>query len=442
MGQVGQHILQTLELEQHDIVAIDASAETMSRVEENHDVMTLVGYGASQTVLSNAGAANADLVVSVTNHDEVNLLAALTAKRLGAKRVVARVQGDEWATCTETGVRYGYLGVDVLMNPRVLLAQEIVKIARSHGALEVIDLAADRVEMVKMKLDKGSRMLHKPLSKMRMPEGTLVGAVVRDGELFVPGGADVMLPGDQTYLIGLPSKIEAAEDLFSTAREARRVTIVGGGVVGRTMAAPLVRDGARVTIIELDRDRAETLSADLGNVTVIHGDGTNLDLLREEEIGRSDLFVAVSSEDEINLMAALLARRLGVERTVALCHRPDYIDIYKQLGIDITLSPRIVASDHVLRYSRSGVQSVSVLEDGKAEVLEVVVPAGSRAIGQPISSQQLNFPRGAIIGAILREDEAIIPRGSDMLAEGDVLLVLTTRAARSAVSRLFKPRVF
>ena len=436
-------MLRTLEFERHDVVAVDFSEATIAEVEEHHDVATLVGYGASPKVLKDARAQDADLVVAVTDHDEVNLLAALAARQMGAKRVIARVQGDEWATCTdETGVQYGYLGIDVLLNPRVLLAQEIAKVARSHGALEVIDLAADRIELVKMKLDKGSRMLHKQLSKLTMPDQTLVAAVVRDGEVFVPGGADHLLPDDQAYIVGVPANILAAEDLFSAQRAARRVTIVGGGVVGRALAQPLVRDGARVTIIERNREVAELLGATLDGVTVVHGDGTNLDLLMEEEIGRSDLFAAVSHEDEVNLMACLLARRAGVDRTVALCHRPDYMDIYRQLGVDITLSPRIVASDHVLRYSRqSEIKSLTVIEDGKAEVLELVATAGSRAVGVPIKSQQLNFPRGALLCAIISKERVTIPRGDDVIAAGDTVIVLTTRSARAAVQRLFKPRV-
>jgi trk system potassium uptake protein TrkA len=443
MGQVGRHVLRTLEWERHDVVAIDASEAVIREVEEHHDCMTLVGYGASPKVLKAARASVADLVVAVTDHDEVNLIAALAAKRAGAKRVVARVQGDDWAACTDgTGVQYGYLGVDVVLNPRVLLAQEIAKIARSHGALEVIDLAADRIELVKMKLDKGSRALHKPLSKLNMPDQTLVAAVVRDGEVFVPGGSDVLLPDDHAYLIGLPATIEAAEDLFSAQREARRIAIVGGGVVGKALAEPMVRDGARVTIIERTRERAEALSADLQGATVIHGDGTNLELLLEEEIGRSDLFVAVSHEDEVNLMACLLAKRAGVGRTIALCHRPDYLDIYRQLGVDITLSPRIVASDHILRYIRqSEVKSLTSLEDGKAEVIELEAPEGSAAVGVPIASQQLSFPRGALIGAIIGQGGVRIPRGDDVIHAGDTVVVLTTRASRPAVTRLFKKRV-
>lgn len=440
MGQVGRHVLRTLEVDRHNVVAVDVSADVVRDVEEHHDVATLLGYGASPRVLKQAGAARADLVVSVTNNDEVNLLAAIAAKQLGARRVVARVQGDDWAACTnETGVQYSFMGVDVIINPRVLLAEEITKIARSHGALEVIDLAADRIELVKMNIDEGSSMVNQPLSTLSMPEGTIVAAFVREGRVTVPGGADILMPGDEAYIMGLPEKILDAEDLFSTQREARRVTILGGGVIGKTLAKPLARDGTRVTIIEKLMDRATALSETLDNVTVLCGDGTNLDLLEEEEIGRSDLFVAVSREDEVNLMACLLAKRIGVDRTIALCHRPDYLELYRQLGVDITLSPRLVASDHVLRYSRSAeVKSLTLLEQGKAEVLEMVALSTCRAVGVPIRSRQVQMPRGAIIGAIVGPDRAIIPRGDDVILPGETVIILTTHEARAAVSKLFK----
>jgi len=409
LGEAGRHILRVLDNEGHDVVAVDNDPRKIRNVEEYQDVGTLVGYGASQDILDKAGVAQADLVVAVTDHDEVNLIAALAAKQLGAKRVVARAQGNEWARWTE-GVRYGLLGVDVVINPRVLVAQELAKVARSHGASEVIDLAQDRIELVQVDLDEKTRYTGKPLAQLTLPKGTLVAAVVRHGELFVPGGADVLLPGDRVYLIGRPTSVLEAEDLFSSAREARRVCIVGGGVIGEALARHLLEDGAQVMIIEKDRDRAVQLSSILDRVTVIHGDGTQMQLLEEEEVSTYDLLAVVTPDDEVNLMAALLAQRAGVPRTACVVHRADYMDIYRQLGIDITLSPRIVASDHILRYSRAAeVLSLTQLEKGQAEVVELTARRGARAVGLPL--KRMNLPRGALMAAIVHGDQIIIPRG-------------------------------
>ncbi|MEM7677127.1 MAG: Trk system potassium transporter TrkA, partial [Myxococcota bacterium] len=309
LGEVGRHLLRVLERDGHDIVAIDQQADAVRYVEEHHDVMTLVGYGASESMLERARVNKADLLVAVTDHDEVNLIAALAAKQAGAKRAIARTQGNEWARAQQ-GVRYDLLGVDVTINPSVLVAQELVKIARSHGAVEVIDLAQDKLELVQVEMTEKTRYLHRPISNIPLPRDTLVAAIVRKGELFVPGGADVVRPDDRVYLLGRPSDIPAAEDLFTTRRETKRVCIAGGGLTGEMVARSMAAEGAQVLIIDSDRERAEQLSASLDNVTVLHGDGTDNRLLGDEDVGDYDLFAAVTSDDELNLMAALLAQRL------------------------------------------------------------------------------------------------------------------------------------
>ena len=437
LGEVGRHLIQVLEQDGHDIVAVDQSPDAVRYIEEHHDVMTLTGYGAGEAVLEQAGVARADLLVAVTDHDEVNLIAALAARQAGTKKTIARTQGNEWAK-NRQGVRYGVLGVDVAINPSVLVAQELVKIARSHGAVEVIDLAQDRIELVQVELTDQSRFLHRPISTVPLPRDTLIAAIVRQGDLFVPGGADALQPGDRAYLLGRPSDLPDAEDLFTSNREARRACIVGGGVTGEMVAHSLAEEGAEVLIIESSRERAEQLSAKLDRVTVLHGDGTDTRLLQEEEVGTYDLFAAVTYDDELNLMAALLAQRMGASRTAAMVHRPDYMPIYRQLGIDIVVSPRSVASDHILRYCRRAeLKSLTVLQNGQAEVLEILARKGCRAIDTPL--KELSLPRGAIIGAIVHKDQVSVPRGDSMIQAGDTVIVLTTVAARATVERLFRP---
>lgn len=443
LGEVGRHVVRTLEWEKHDVVAVDSDQRAIDIIEEHHDVMTLQGYGASQRVLRQAEVEKADLVVAVTNHDEVNLIAALAARNLGASRAVARVQGGEWsgseANETPTAIQYGLLGVDVVFNPRVLLAQEVAKIAQSHGALEVLDLANDRIEVVQLELGQQGRMLNKPIAKLPLPQQVLVAAVVRDGTLFVPGGTDMLLPRDRIYLVGLPEHMVEAEDLFTHKTEARRVCIVGGGVIGQALARMLLDADLEVMIIERDAERAQRLAEVLPKATIVHGDGTDLSLLQEQKVGSFDLFAAVSHEDEVNLMAGLLAKRIGVGRTVSVVHRPDYGEIYRQLGIDIVLSPRTVASDHVLRYCRqTELQSLTVLEGGQAEILELVTQEGSRIADTPV--RRIAMPRGALLCAILKGDRVVIPRGDDVVAIGDTVVVLSTPAARKGVARLFKGR--
>ncbi|MDH3728328.1 MAG: Trk system potassium transporter TrkA [Myxococcales bacterium] len=437
LGEVGRHLLSVLDKEGHDIVAVDSDRKAVQYAEEHYDVASIVGYGASEQLLKVAGVARADLVVAVTNHDEMNLIAALTAKQLGAKHVVARVQGTAWSGWTE-GIRYGLLGVDVVINPRVLVAQELSRIARSYGASDVVDLAQDRVELVQLDLEE-SRVLNKPLSAIELPPHTLVSAVVRDGDLFVPGGADVLVKGDRVYLIGRPEGVLAAERLFSKEREAKRVCIVGGGVVGKALARELLQQEATVMMIESDLAVAEEISGEFQDVQVVHGDGTDGALLEEEEVGTYDLFAAVTRTDEINLMAALLAQRAGCKRTATIVQRADHTSIYRQLGIDIVLSPRTVASDQILRFSRvGGIHSLTVLENGQAEVVELTASPKCRAVNKPL--HRMNLPRGSLLAAIVHGDDVIIPRGKDIVHPGDRVILMTTKDARATVERLFRPR--
>ena len=439
MGEVGRHIAGVLQAESHDVVAVDQDPDAVNRVEERMDIASLVGYGASPRVLRQAGVHEADLVVAVTDSDEANLVAALASKHLGARRTIARIQGKDFDE-GEQGVHYGFLGIDVVVNPRVLVAQEIAKVARSHGALDVVSLAGNRIELVELELPaRNSRVLHRPLSDLRLPDQTLVAAIVRDRELFVPSGSSVLLPGDRVFLIGRTGRMEEVEDQLCGGREAGRVCIVGGGVVGEALARSLSTADVEVLLIEQDLGKAEQLSVSLPRVTVLHGDGTNLTLLEEEQVGSFDLFCAVSHDDEVNLMSGLLAKQVGAPRVVSLVHRPDYMDIYHQLGIDVVLSPRLVASDHILRYVRqTELQSLTTLEGGQAVALELMAVEGSRVIDTPI--KRLNFPRGAILGAIVRGDEVIVPGGDDVIQPGDIVVVVTTTSTRPDVERLFKRR--
>ncbi len=440
LGQVGRHVVRTLELERHDVVAVDISCEAVRYIEEHHDVQSVVGYGGSQKVLLQAKADKADLVCAVTDKDEVNLIAALAARNLGAKRTVARVEGRQWGAADDsTGVEYGLLGVDVVFNPKLLIARELAKIAQSHGAAEVIELANDRVEIVAIDLDDDSKRTHQPLSRIPLPGGMLIAAVVRDGDLFVPGGNDVLLPGDRIYMVGLPEQLLTAEDLFTTTRQAQSVCIVGGGVIGESLAGTLALSGAEVTLIERDKERARRIAEERPGVTVLHGDGTDISLLRDYDIGSSDLFAACSGEDEVNLMAALLAKNQGARRTATVVHRPDYVEIHQQLGINSVLSPRQVASDHVLRFVRHReLKSIATLEGGMAQVIEVRAIEGSRAIGIPL--QQLKVPRGALICGILRGPHVEIPHGSSVIQAGDTVIALATERAYDRLEALFKQR--
>ena len=438
LGQVGLAVVRALESQGHDVVAIDRDPNAIAHAEDHFDVATLEGYGASARILKEAGCPRADLIVAVTDQDETNLVAALTARHLGTRLSVARVQGADWVDIGgHDGVAMGLLGVDSVFNPRVLAARELARIARSHGALDVLEVAEGRVELTQVEMAAGARAASRPLVDLRLPPGIRVAAVVRAGQLMVPGGADVLKPGDRVFLVGLPRVLRETLPRFAKVQQTGRVAILGGGVVGSTLARALAGTGVAVTIIERNAATAEALALQLPDTTIIIGDGTDIELLQEHDIGSSDILFGATADEQVNLMGALVARGVGVSRTGIIVSRPEYQSLYQQLGIDIVVSPRQLATDVILRHARGDeVRSLSALAGGQAELVELSAPAGARAVGRPL--MELDLPRGVQICALLKRDRIVVPGGRDVIEPGDGVILVTTASARRAATRLFR----
>lgn len=448
LGEVGRQLVEEFEQAGHEVVAIDTSAEVIELVSD-YDIETKQASGTSEALLEEVDAGRCDLVVAVTNHDEVNLVAGHIAKSKGARRVVARAQGVDYSGTGE-GIRTDFLWVDFTINPSVLVAQELVNFARSHGAVEVLDLVRGQIDLVQVMATDACRYLDKSISNIPLKEKeTLIAGIVREGELFVPGGTDTLSENDRLYLVGKRAGLRKAEDLFSTKRESKRICIAGGGLTAEVMARELGKDSSSaVTIIEANKARATELKAALpDSVEVIFGDATDQRTLEDREVELFDLFVAVTANDEVNMMAALLAKRLGVERTAALVNRKQYVDVLRELGIDMPVSARSTASRVIVRETmlRQSLQ-VSTLEGGQAEVLEYFVTEKSAVAGRRLG--EIGMPRGSLVTAIVRgaeragvrdrsQNQVIIPGGGDHLEEGDRVIVLVLRGREADVAQLF-----
>ncbi len=441
MGEVGQYVARTLTKEGHDVVVVDRDLEILGRVGERMDVATVLGYGASPRILKLAGVSEADLVAACTDSDEVNLIAALTSKRLGAGRTIARLQSGEYQDEGENGLHHGMLGIDLVVNAEILVADEMVRIARSHGALDVHMFAGNRLELAEVEIPANSTVIGPTLARLKMPEQTRVGAVIRGDVLFVPDGSDILAAGDRVYLFGRTGSMHEVEDLFCDGKEAHRVAIYGGETVGEHLAKALSKADIETLLIVEDRDKAERLSIALPLVTVVHGDGTDLAKLEEEGVGGYDLYCALTEDDENNLMSGLLAKRLGTPRAACIVHRHAYIEIYRQLGIDVAISPRLIAADHILRQVRpASVESMVHLGGEAAEVVEVVAAMGSPITAKPIS--KLNIPKGVFLGGIVGTDDVRVPTGDDVVEPGDTVVVLALSNQRNAVKKLFSRSLF
>lgn len=425
-GEVGFHLADILSREEHRVSVIDSDPSKARRILESLDVQVVVGDGTRADVLNNAGVSKADLVVAVTDHDLVNMLACNLAKHLGADRVILRLHD----TGLLRGYRYFYkrtIGFDVVLSTEELAAEEILNTVREQHALEVESFADGRVQVRRFRIPKTSPLIEVPLMELELPSGVLLGAVSRGEEFFIPTGQDRIEKGDQVYVIGKSGDLDTFETMTGAPTLGRRsVVVLGAGRLGREIAHKLQEaSGIALRVIERNPRRAKALAAELsGNVLVLEGDATDLDLLTEERIGEANVFIAATDEDEQNMIVCQLVRSLGVERTIAMVNKASYRQIYDLLGIDQAISPRILCANRILRYVRSSsVSSIAVIASGRAEVLEVEASFSGRKSRRKIKS--LDLPRGAVVGALVHEDDVSVPHGESVVESGDHLIVFT-----------------
>ncbi|GMV41849.1 MAG: hypothetical protein AMXMBFR64_35650 [Myxococcales bacterium] len=441
MGEVGRYIASRLIRDGHDVTVIDARSDAVARAEETLDVLSVRGHAANAASLRAARVDRADLFIGVTDRGEVNMISCLRAKMLGCKKTFARVQERDYFE-DERGVYTDMFGIDLVINPTFLLAQEIHKLIRTQGAVAVEDFADNQIEMVQIAVDMDAAPIGRPLRELRLPAGTLVAGVLRRDELIIPHGGDVLLYNDQVLAIGRIEEIPKLEHMFGRDRDRmnRRTFIMGGGETGLSLALTLCAEGTDVVLIEPSREKAQALAEKLPRATVLHGDGTDVHMLEEEGIHRCDVFAAVGAVDEHNLMAALLAKDLGAARCITLVNRPDYINVCGRLGLEATLSPRLVVAREVLRHLPKGqVLTTTPVLGGRGLFVEIRVGESSRMAGRPLRDVQ--FPRGALLcAAFATGGGAFIPNGDTVLQPDWRAVAFCRPAMLPAVQRLFEPR--
>ncbi|HID22232.1 MAG TPA: Trk system potassium transporter TrkA, partial [Planctomycetaceae bacterium] len=355
-GTVGQSVAQTLVEERHDVTLIDIDETHLHKVEEQLDVQTIAGSGASAPVLFQAGVSEAGLAIAVTNHDEVNLIAASVAKEMGAKKSVARVHASDYRD--PSTFDYGrHFRIDRIMNLEELTAFELAKFIRNPGSVAVETLARGQVEMPLLRVADGGPAVGKTLRQLELPRSVRVGALLRGGRFLVPSADHpTFQAGDIVALAGMRKDLDQIRDLFIEHETARvRVVIAGGGRVGTELANVLRGSRYVVRIIERDRELCEALAASYPHATVVCGDMTSRAFLEEERISQADVFVAATGEDEDNIMSAVEAKELGVPKTMVVIRRPDYANVVSKLGIDVAVSPRAAMAAEVSSLATAGV---------------------------------------------------------------------------------------
>jgi trk system potassium uptake protein TrkA len=439
-GEVGVHIADRLSREGHDVVLIDRDPERISQAEERLDVQFVTGRGTSPAVLEQAGINKAGLLVAVTNNDEANLISALMGKQAGVETTIVRLQADALRGAEGSRLRKS-MGVDYVIDPDFETAQEIFELLAFPGATEIFPMVGGEIMMIGARLPANAPMVGQTLMELaRQFEphwDFLIGAVTRKGKTII-ARQDLRLEADD--LLRIVSNQRGRRQLLSLlgleARTPRRVMLLGGGHTGRILAERLQERGAFVTIVERKAERARELAERLEHTVVLEGEITDPELLAAEEIGRQDVVIALTGEDDANILACLFAKSAGAHETVAVIHRLALLGLVHEAGIDVAISPRTAIANAVLRFVRgSEVAAVTTFLEGDAEVLELTVSEGSLAEGSVIS--ELPLPKDVLVGALVRDGNAEIVRGRTKLRDQDRVIVFAMPDSAAAVRRIF-----
>ena len=438
-GEVGYHLAMRLSEERHDVVVIERDPELVDRVQAQLDVLVVEGNGASLDALEKAGVEGADLLLAVTNMDEVNLIACLVAAQFEVPQKVARVSNPEYYERERLQER-GRFGADLLINPERECAREILKLLLRSEASDVAEFAEGRIVLLGLPVNPEAPVAQKTLAEIgRQLEERhfLTVAIDRNGDSIIPDGDTRLLPGDEIYLLSEARHLQEAYRLLGLERKRiERVMLLGGGRVGLALAEMLEREGVDTTILERSRPRCLKLAERLEKALVLQGDATDIDLLTQEGIGQTDGLAAVTSEDETNLLASLLAKHLGTRKVVTLMKRSEYIPLVTRVGVDAAVSPRLSTANRILKTIRGRrILSLATMERNQAEVMEVQVDESSRTVGKVV--KDLDLPAGAILGSIQRGDQVVIPRGDTRIEPGDQIVVFALPQAVEETAEFF-----
>jgi len=439
-GKVGYDIAKRLSGEGHDVTLVDKLDKNLREAAAHLDIMTLDGNGASPTVLEQAGVERADMLIAVTDIDEVNMIACFTAKRYGVGICCARVRDPDY-TEAFTRVSSRLLGIDRVINPDHLTALEIMRLLQMPAATYVESFAEGRVTLVRVRVGEASPVAGVPLREAEFG-GFLVAAIEHEERLSIPYGDSVISPGDNVYLLGHTDNLESIGRIAGSERlPAKNVVVVGGGKLGLRLAQMLTARGSRgshkVKLIEIDAERCDELADLVPQALVIHGDGERIDVLREELVGAGDAFVAVTGKDHTNVLATMVAKELGVSQAITKISREDYTLLAEKAGADAVVVPRLIAAGTILRMVRqsSNLVNLAVIEEGKGEVLEFDVGEEAEVVGRRLAD--VSRLEDALIGVITRGEDVIIPSGESVIQRGDRVIVIALPQAVPAVMRRF-----
>ncbi|MEE9295480.1 MAG: Trk system potassium transporter TrkA [Phycisphaerae bacterium] len=435
-GSVGRHLAEVLAVAGNNVTIIDSDPATLQSLGDELDVGTLRANCAHGSALREAGVADADMFIAATNNDEVNLLSASVAKLLGAKRCVARIHHR--AYFDSAALSYArHLKIDHLICPEYATAVAIARTLRNPGSLAVENFARDQIQMQELKVSDDAKALGVPLSDLNLPKGVRIATVTRAEQSFIPEASTAIAQGDIVTLVGGKANFEAARRLLQSEKiKKKHVVVMGGTSMGVWLCRALRQRHFAVRIYVFGRERAEELAGKLPHVTVVESDPTDPGVFAEERLADSDAFVALTPDDEHNILAAAQAKSLGAKLAIAVTARSTYIHLLTHVGIDRAFSPRVVAAREIQLLLEPGpVRVVASLVEATANVYEVQV--GPSAPGTGESLETINLPGPCVIVAIQRKMEVLVPDAKTEVLAGDVLLVIGRRGMEKDLKKLF-----
>ena len=437
-GMIGASIAEFLVEAGKDVIVIDRDKSRLASLESMLDIQTIQGEGCDAVVLHAAQVEQAELVLALTGSEDANVLAASSAKHMGARKSVARAHSAHFLKPDGFDYRQVF-NIDLMLSPEMLTAAEVVKFLDNPDALALEFYAQGKVQLLQFELAEGHPYCGHPLREIRLPGGVLVVLVTRGTEVLIPKGETHLMAGDKITLLGKRGTLAGMHDLKlkSTRENLGVIMIAGGGETGSFIAATLETRALSVKLVEIDPERCRVLAARHDHATVLHGDATNRVFLTEERIENTDVFIASMESDEDNIMASLLAKKMGVRKCVAVVKRPDYTPILLEATeIDLALSPRQVTAAKILSLVKRGlIKNISLLEGGKAEVIEFTPGEDSPLLDKPL--QEIVFPPGCLVCMINHGQSIRVPRGGDQIRWGDTVIMVSLAEVSAEVEKLF-----
>lgn len=435
-GSVGFQLAKMVSRREHDVILVERSQEQIDKVSEHLDCRFVVGNGVNPEVMREIGMTDCDLVAAVTDRDEINIIVCQTAHALGAKVKVARVRQEDYYQ----DHRLLLDGIDMAINPDHEAVHAIREVLFQTGATEIHDFANGKVRIIGARVEPESRVEGKTLSELHKELGermALVTTIVRGEETLIPTGQTAIVAGDKVFMAGSRSTVNRSLIYFQTGkRRLAKVMIVGANAMGRELARDLLSAGVSVKIIDRNEEKCRQAAKQLRHALVLHGEGSDSDLLESEGVAEMDGFVSMAHDEETNIMACLLARHHGAAKTVCLVDRPDYVPLLPLLGVDAAFSPRLSTSNSIASFvHRGAVISAESAGFSGSEILQLEISSRCPWLGDKLL--ELNFPRNAVIGAVLKNGRVLTPAGTTVLTAGDQVVVFALPEGVDQVVKFF-----